>query len=311
MRHCFGRSKFLSANLSAQEDIYPQGPSNQFYRLFSSTSLAGSQYDFLFLMEHDVRVVRAGWLDALWLEVATPAADLEHYGGAASPSGWPAPGRGGDSAFYVKGSILRGRRVDSNLKYAECSEEWKDARQWLRHINGNAFYAVGSQAFRSLVNATRQLYDPNSGWKPFDTSIHRAMVSNFMTNWPSYQTMAHKFVYTQLIQNWSEEVSDEVVADIRAQQPNTFLVHGNSADSQGDAKNNPLLLLPVRERDLILAKAREEVGNRASDNQGAGGEMVGGVSDESDMNMNMWQMEEEGEPAAARDEEQSSRRLLS
>ena len=37
MRSCFGRSKFLSSHLTAVEDAYPQGPSNQFYRLFGSS----------------------------------------------------------------------------------------------------------------------------------------------------------------------------------------------------------------------------------------------------------------------------------
>jgi len=90
MRNCFGRSKFLSSHLTLVEDAYPQGPSNQFYRLFGSNveGLSGL-YDYFMLMEHDVRVIRPGWLDAIWKECAFP------------------------TEFYVKGSILRGRRCAS------------------------------------------------------------------------------------------------------------------------------------------------------------------------------------------------------
>ena len=53
MHYCFGRSKFLSANLSELEDAYPQGPSNQFYRLFGDNVEGFSGvYDYFMLMEH-------------------------------------------------------------------------------------------------------------------------------------------------------------------------------------------------------------------------------------------------------------------
>ena len=34
---CFGKVKFMSAALSEQEDRYPKGPSNMFFKLFTLT----------------------------------------------------------------------------------------------------------------------------------------------------------------------------------------------------------------------------------------------------------------------------------
>ena len=249
MRSCFGRSKFLSSHLTAVEDAYPQGPSNQFYRLFGSSveGLSGL-YDYFMLMEHDVRVVRPGWLDAVWRECAFP------------------------TEFYIKGSILRGRRADGNLQYEECSSGWLDAQAWLGHINGNALYRLGNAHFTSLINDTRSKWDPNTGWKAFDTSIWRNLVMNFMTNWPAYQEYAHMLVYSQFIQNWSEEINEEITSSIRANFTDTYLVHG-SANSQGDAKNNPLLGMSVEERDAILRARNEQI---LEDEKAKRGGMFGG-----------------------------------
>jgi hypothetical protein len=253
MRGCFGRSKFLSSHLTLVEDMYPQGPSNQFYKLFANDveGLSGL-YDYFMLMEHDVRVIRPGWLDAIWKECAFP------------------------TEFYIKGSILRGRRcaactmlllprihaassrprADPNLNYEQCSSGWLDSLAWIGHINGNGLYRLGNPHFHALINDTMKKWDPNTGWKAFDTSIWRNLVTNYMTNWASYQTYAHMLQYSQFIQNWSEEITDEITASIRANFTDTFLIHG-SAQSQGDAKNNPLLGLSVEERDALL-KARNE-----------------------------------------------------
>ena len=172
-----------------------------------------------------MRVVRWGWLDALWRECAFP------------------------TEFFIKGSILRGRRADANLAHVQDSPGWKDAQAWLPHINGNALYRLGNPRFTSLVNDTMRRWDPNSGWKAFDTSLWRNLVSNYMTNWAGYQEYAHMIQYSQFIQNWSEEINEEIVAHIFANCTNTYLVHG-STHSQGDKKNNPLLVRPrcVRRR---------------------------------------------------------------
>jgi hypothetical protein len=232
MRACFGRAKFLSSYLTEVEDMYPQGPSNQFYALFKQDveGLSGL-YDYFMLMEHDVRVVRAGWIDAIWKECA-------------------------GAEFYIKGSILRGRRADPNLNYDECTPGWVDSLAWLPHINGNGLYRLSSPHFLDLINDTIVKWDPNSGWKAFDTSLWRNLVSNYMVNWANYQEYAHKIIYSDFIQNWSEEINDEIEAIIRANHSNTFLIHG-SRNSQGDAKNNPLLAMSVEERDAAL-KARNE-----------------------------------------------------
>jgi hypothetical protein len=229
-RACFRHVKFLSAGLSEAEDRYPAGPSNQFYALLLN-EVGGftGRYDYFFLMEQDVRVVRAGWLDALWLECATPP------------------------EFFWKGSILRGRRADPNLRARKYSEEWLHVNEWLPHINGNALYRLGSAEFTELVRETKLKYDPNSGWRPYDTSLWTNLVSNYMQPdaWPRYQQYAHRIVHSDFIQNWSEEVTAEVEATIRQYSNSTFFIHG-SLHSQGDKKNNPLLALPFKERDERL-----------------------------------------------------------
>jgi hypothetical protein len=83
-RRCFGKVKFLSAKLELSEDVYPIGPSYQWYNAFLSnvTGLTGL-YDYMFWAEHDVYPIKEGFIDKLLEEVTFQ----------------------GD--FYVKGSIHR------------------------------------------------------------------------------------------------------------------------------------------------------------------------------------------------------------
>jgi len=150
------------------------------------------------------------------------------------------------------------RSADSNLNYEAGTPGFVDTQAWIGHINGNGLYRLGNPHFHALINDTKTVFDPNTGWKAFDTSIWRHLVTNYMTNWPNYQKYAHMLVYSQFIQNWSEEITEEITADIRVNHTDTFLVHG-SAQSQGDAKNNPLLGLSVEERDALLKKRNEEI----------------------------------------------------
>jgi hypothetical protein len=203
--HCFGRVHFKSARLSEDEDAYPMGPSNQWYSLFLGAQHALAGYDYAFWCEHDVVPVQAGWIDALLLEVTFR----------------------GD--FFVKGSIHRGRKLDTIAPY-------RDDASWVTHINGNALYRANDPVFNSMIS---QCEEKNRGSRSFLSSFDAAMwiqhVTSFSSNWNKYQSYAHKFQYTDLIQNLNEDVSwPEGARDLAARSPKTFLVHGTSA-SAGEA----------------------------------------------------------------------------
>ena len=201
--HCFGRVEFKSARLSEEEDAYPFGPSNQWYRLFLSHERPLRPYDYAFWCEHDVTPVQSGWIDALLREVTFP---------------------GGD--FFVRGSIHRGRKLDDIVIYP-------DDASWVTHINGNALYKTNDPEFTAMIS---QCEESNRGSRSFMSSFDAAMwiqhVTSYASKWGKYQNYAHKFQYADWIQNLNADVSWPVDArELVVRSPGTFLVHGSSASA--------------------------------------------------------------------------------
>lgn len=205
MRSCFGRSKFLSAYLV--DDGPTDGPSRQFYALYEPKvdGLSG-MYDYFFHMPEDVLVVREGWLDALWAHVAFP------------------------SEFYIRGSLLRNRHMDSTLRLQGGKADSPVART-LAHINGAALFRLGNSDFAALVRETRAAFDPlqSTNVTRYDAALWEHLVGRSMqaAHWPLYQRYAHQLQHSEFIQNWGEELTAAVLADVRENYTDTFFVRAS------------------------------------------------------------------------------------
>lgn len=105
---CVHSVKFRSANLHANQDHYPLGPSAMFFRVFeilgaslgdeeassrTTTSIKPSlEYSAFFWMEPDVFACREGWLDSLYQQAIAF-----------------------DTEYWMKGSLLRTDSLDYNF----------------------------------------------------------------------------------------------------------------------------------------------------------------------------------------------------
>lgn len=205
IRHCFEAIKFESAFLTPKEDVYPIGPTRQFYNLFSASARPLATYDFFFWHEHDVQPIRAGWVDALVIETTFR----------------------GD--FFVKGSIHRGNKVDE----AAMNPSQRD---WINHINGNALYRSSDPTFVQMVldvaeaDADKPVTDFMAS---FDLALWLRYVASYDKNWQAYKNYAHKFQYSDIIQSHCDDLDADQLVELLENSPNTYFIHGASQSSGG------------------------------------------------------------------------------
>jgi len=188
VRSCFGNIVFMYANLTGEEDRYPFGPSNMFYRGMPLLK----KYSYVFYMEADCKPIRSNWLTKL----------QEACGGAVEP-------------FWIKGSIVRGANQPSH-----------DFTGRYFHINGNAFYATGSEGFQNLIDNVHKWNEQKGTMDgAWDTEIARYVTDE--ENWEFSRQNAAKFHFTDLIQNyWQSSYSKKQMLE---QYPWTYIVHGGMA----------------------------------------------------------------------------------
>ncbi|KAF0983953.1 hypothetical protein FDP41_007868 [Naegleria fowleri] len=158
---CFRNIVFKYADLSAERDKYPHGPTNQFYDLIHDPTFH-STYDHFFYMEPDCRAVRPNWLDAV-------KSITKEYS-ISKPDFW-----------YI-GSNYRG---DYDLG---------TQLQTRYHINGNAIYST-DVAFRSFLKHVDSVFHFSYDTDPFvflfdpkhyDFTKHiwnRIIFHDFVQNW--------------------------------------------------------------------------------------------------------------------------------
>lgn len=195
---CFQGFEFQHANLSGPSDKYYRGTKLMIEKLLLGKVKLSVNPQYVFYMEPDVQPVRANWLNALDMSVR-----------------WP------NQPFWMKGSIYRG---NNKGVYAT-----RHPPQFY-HINGNSIYNLADRAFRSFYVkhyrpfVQNQQSTPNQKQKErsYDTDFYRFMHS--MDHVEVARNVFHKFVYTDVIQNyWRSSYS---LSKIRADHPNTYLVHG-------------------------------------------------------------------------------------
>lgn len=150
-----------------QENVYPKGPSVQFYKMFLDEEVRPqlSAYDALAIIEWDVHVVSDNSFEQLYLSAF-----------------------GGTEDFWVKGSTVAGTTFHDIAAYTDM---W----HVLGHINGNAIYNNNDPAFIEYVEYTRARWEYNY---PYDVALW-ATISDFPYSWPLWQRYSSKFVATSLV----------------------------------------------------------------------------------------------------------------
>lgn len=223
MQHCINpRPLFLSAELSSgKNDTYPLGASLMFFKLFSGQfESLRSISRYMLYMETDLIPCRAGWLS----RVASEVYAYDRMG----------------IAFWIRGSIIRyPQRVVSACKGGESLDIHTEKQlqravaeygggfanscnlanptttaptnvvlpgTWYkRHINGNAIYNIGDEAFVSFVNnlvAPFLFANLETVLESYDLAIHRVLLDRKLMPWPIYTEIAHKFQLTPTILNF-------------------------------------------------------------------------------------------------------------
>jgi hypothetical protein len=185
---CFASLQFLNAGLSDAEDVYPLAAARMFFRLFKSKRLA--QYKTMYYMEPDNLPCRAGWLTALGRESHVPG------------------------GFWVRGSILRDGIEDTG-RYPYAA-----------HINGNALYAIGDQAFREFLSKVEESFwaRPNDFLGGYDVALHTLRTDRSFMTWIEYTQTVHLFQYTELVQNLFRTKGN--ASDICRSFSSTYFIHG-------------------------------------------------------------------------------------
>lgn len=150
-----------------QDDIYPKGPSVQFYKIFldADISIQMAEYDALAIIEGDVLVTQDSSFEQLYYAAFDSTED-----------------------FWVKGSTLEG--VDFH-ETATRTNMW----HVLGHLNGNAIYNNNDPAFVEYVEYTFTRW----GYRyPYDVALW-ATISDFPYSWPLWQRYSSKFIATNLV----------------------------------------------------------------------------------------------------------------
>eukprot|EP00903_Cladosiphon_okamuranus_P019226 g17680.t1 len=209
---CFGNTKLVYANLTPEEDVYPKGPSVQFYKMFTDEAVKASleEYDALAIIEWDVLVASDRSFAELYRAAFNNAEDFWLYRAAFNNA----------EDFWVKGSNLEGTNFHTAM--AESSDMW----HVMGHINGNAIYNNNDAMFREFVEYTLTRWNYQY---PYDVALW-ATIADFPYSWPLWQRFSSKFVTTNLISNVGyEHVDSRSVSDAVAGE--TLFIHGSSVDN--------------------------------------------------------------------------------
>lgn len=197
-------------------------------QFFDTIKLMQPYGRYAFLMETDCMPIRKGWLS-----------HLQKLVDCAEP-------------FWVMGSAYRGQE--------------RLSKSFVRHVNGNAVYAVGDPAFQEFVDAfwskhTWRLIRDVDKRLAYDCvleiifSEEGIREENRMDVWKS---IAHKIRYTDYIQNISGNgdiaKSDLSLVDkLRRESPHSFLLHNRTVQKLALASLADDSSLPVRKVDKPAA----------------------------------------------------------
>ena len=263
VRACFRQVVLQYARLSAQEDIYPAGPTFMFDRLLAhpDVRLRARGYTHFLLHEADNRPVRQKWLDRIYDIVRPPNAPvipammttttmtMTQPSAATTPTATatvseadpssPSPDSaalGVAAAAVASSSSLMSVAV-AVAPFPYASSEWwltgslyrgtHDTGGWLLHINGNALYSLSSTfvSYASLVWRHLPLYD-----YAYDGALTHYLWGSGRKGFRqsprqhAAQRFWHRFRFTDTVQNcWHNSCGPP--QHIVTDSPNTVLIH--------------------------------------------------------------------------------------
>ncbi len=170
-------------------------------QFFLSMELLKQYGHYAFLMESDCVPIRPNWL-----------AKLSHLVDQAEP-------------FWIMGAAYRGKT--------------KLERNFWRHINGNAVYAVGDSSFHRFIEDTwRPALDKITSKDPriaydcalevYFNSLEKEKISR--QPYKVWQDIAHKLRYTNYIQNIStaqdlSQPDQDLVRRVLSNSPDSYIIH--------------------------------------------------------------------------------------
>lgn len=205
LHDAFAGLEFRYCRLTAEEDVYERerggSRSGPNTQFFRGMELLRDYGRYVFTMETDCLPVRPGWLT-----------ELERVVDGGEP-------------FWVLGSVYRG--------VGPLADAWRI------HINGNAVYAAGDDAFQAfLADVWRPGLETMGAEVPslaYDCALplyfNEGGAAPDGERWHLYQRIAHQIRYTEFIQNHAGKAETErgegpPLAEIRARSPRTYIVHG-------------------------------------------------------------------------------------
>jgi hypothetical protein len=197
---CFRNIRFLSADLSEQENQYPIGSAMMWKKLFinersNNISLRYHGYTHFFLMEPDTRPIRSYWLDAIVEQI------INGHNRASYIS----------TQWWMTGSVYRG---------------FESIGQNFLHINGNALYHLSLNFidFLSYVSNEYPYDSKETGGYDLDLFVY------LFKNLDKAKQYWHKFQFSDFIQNCWHTGCNETQMEFLYNNPNTYLIHGNKID---------------------------------------------------------------------------------
>lgn len=190
----FSGYQIIHAGIDKNTDSYFSGSRIMLERMLGNRLALRNAPSYVMYMEPDCHPIRSHWLAGLAEQVS---------GSSLSP-------------FWIKGSIFRGGRSTP-----KCG-----ALRLRFHLNGNALYNLGDEAFRIFYFRIfkpwcRKQYKGVEG--AFDTRLFQYLMESdeSATVLPEIWHMFHS---SEFIMNYSR--TPYSVKDIRNKNPFTFLVHG-------------------------------------------------------------------------------------
>lgn len=195
-RTCFNKVDIVHACLQEDEEGFPKGVNNMFYKaLYPPDSGFAVKYDDIFWMEHDVTPVQKYWIDALQREVQEP--------------------------YMIKGSVYVG-----DAKHEEVTLE-ASKMLWLVHINGNALYNMKSSCLQDIIKRAQ-----HDRLNAFDIELQRQLygwaVESNLESYKLFQHCIHLYQYTEMIFNCVDGSCVHPLSE------RTFFVHGNAHSTAGN-----------------------------------------------------------------------------
>jgi hypothetical protein len=230
-RRCFRDIVFWYAEIPDHVNRYPYGPDLMFALATQELAFPVSKYYSTFLMEPDVRPIRANWLHRL---VLLSDASVEEW--------W-----------------MRGSPFVTDDQVINIADRHHLVHGF--HINGNGMYRTGSaRARRFFRNFMSWYYSPHSTWTvpAYDQNILWYLTENFKF----LRHYAHLYRYSSFIRNkWSCEWSLQSAYKADLDRETFFVHHGSNPSDAVDraAQYGSLAYFSTSDIDMLLQEIRKKL----------------------------------------------------